>query len=156
MPATPFPHPSVHTTTTVHSLTCSRIRASVTCSGQSFNVTRINANKSSWKKKKKISFGLPRPQKAFHKCSSKWIHLKILVSHCAVDWESSADLRSSCDAFLKSLDLLVHVFPKCFFKTDDKPHRRKRCTSAGAGSSGLPVAKKWDSQIKCGLQSLIR
>ncbi|KAL7375977.1 hypothetical protein ABVT39_027660, partial [Epinephelus coioides] len=26
MPATPFPHPSVHTTTTVHPLTCSRIR----------------------------------------------------------------------------------------------------------------------------------
>lgn len=27
MPATPFPHPSVHTTTSVHSLTCSSIRS---------------------------------------------------------------------------------------------------------------------------------
>lgn len=114
MPATPFPHPSVHTTTTVPSLACSNIRPrslmySVAGSAQSLAVIQ-----SRHIKRQKITFGLPfmlRPLKAFQRCIPKWIHLKVLVSNCPADGRSG-DLWLPCDGFMR---ILIYWCIKTFF-----------------------------------------
>lgn len=107
MPATPFPHPSVHTTTTVHSLTCSRIRAlahslmyRLAGSAQSLGVTQsrcINANKSE-NAPSKTAENLNASQ-----CGYIW-KSSSHIAHLDEGFLSSADLRLSCDTFLECLD----------------------------------------------------
>lgn len=93
--------------------------------------TRINADKSEntfWSSKSPEIFSQILLQE----------NIFVLVS-CAV--ESSADLWLSRDAFFKKPWLSGAHVRKVFLQSPMTSRRQKWCKSAGAGSSGLHVAK---------------
>lgn len=155
MPATPFPHPSVHTTTTVHSLTCSRIRPHSRAHVQSCWLSPVTQchphNKSEntsylnqfWSSKTTESFSQMLLQVDTFENPSLTLRCGLGVKcwFMTVMW-----------CIFESRDFLVHMFAKNISSKPMTSHKRRRCKCAGAASSGLHVAEngicKWNVDCK--------
>lgn len=113
MPATPFPHPSVHTTTTVHSLSYSRIHSRA---HSRYFLNQFHSSKTA--------------ERLFTNAAPRGCILKILVSYCGVDWKSRADLQ------------LIPPQKK-IFSNPMTSQMWKQCRRAAGSWSGPHTAKNW-------------